>query len=97
MIKGAGHADIWVLDLVRGTRTRLTFETGRENKAVWSRDGRKIYYEIREGGIHARAADGSGDDETVLNSTPGIQEIPIGVSADRRHLLYLRRLMGSHL
>lgn len=91
MIKGAGQADIWVLDFVRGTRTRLTFGTGREDKPVWSPDGKKIYYDILEGGIHAKAADGSGEDETVLSSTPGQRDIPIGFSADRRHLLYLRR------
>jgi len=94
MIKGAGQADIWVLDLMRGTRTRLTFGTGRENKPVWSPDGKKIYYEIVEGGIHAKAADGSGDDETVLN-TSGLVEIPIGFSADGGHLLYLRRSIGK--
>jgi hypothetical protein len=90
MLKGAGQADIWVVDLLRGTRTRLTF-SGHEDKPVWSPDGTKVYYDILEGGIHAKAADGSGGDETVLSSTPGVREIPIGFSADRRHLLYLRR------
>ena len=90
VLEGAGAAHINVVDLARGTRTRLTFGNGSENKPVWSPDGRTIYYQILDGGIHARAADGSGEDRIVLN-TPGLNEVPIGFSADRNHLLYMRR------
>jgi Tol biopolymer transport system component len=36
--------DIWVLDLVRGTQTRVTTDPGDESEPVWSPDGRRILY-----------------------------------------------------
>jgi len=40
----ADDEDIWILDLERGTATRLTFVTGEVTGPVWSPDGRSIAY-----------------------------------------------------
>jgi Tol biopolymer transport system component len=36
--------DIWILDLVRGTETRFTFDPGGEITPLWSADGRRIVF-----------------------------------------------------
>jgi Tol biopolymer transport system component len=40
----AGTPDIWLLDLARGSRTRLTLDPGAETLPIWSPDGRRIVY-----------------------------------------------------
>jgi eukaryotic-like serine/threonine-protein kinase len=56
-------ADIWVLDLSRGTRTRITTAPERDMTHVWSPDGRQLAYrpdvEDRKR-LSIVAADGSG-------------------------------------
>jgi len=42
--------DVWVYDLTRGTRTRLTFSDGIEGPAVWSPDGSELIYSSDEDG-----------------------------------------------
>jgi serine/threonine-protein kinase len=37
-------ADIWILDLVRGVPTRLTFEAGEDESPVWTPDGRQVTF-----------------------------------------------------
>ena len=58
------EGDIWVFDLERGTRTRLTFEGDNDNP-VWTPDGERITYSAAED-IHWKRADGSGDAELLL-------------------------------
>jgi len=63
-----GVADIWVLDLARGVRTRLTFGTNLNLSPVWSPDGNWIAYtSVRAGRSHLvrRRADGSGAEEEL--------------------------------
>ncbi len=61
--------DIWVMDLARGVRTRLTFGPVSNQGPVWSPDGKWIAYESlmkNAGVIKRRPADG-GDEETVFS------------------------------
>jgi Tol biopolymer transport system component len=39
------NRDIWVLDLERGTRLRLTSDPGNDDEPRWSADGREIFFE----------------------------------------------------
>src|ERR1022692_3240997 len=58
-----GMNDIWVLDLARGVRTRLTFGPVQNNGPVWSPDGRWIAYNSDRNGhatIYRKPSDGSG-------------------------------------
>jgi eukaryotic-like serine/threonine-protein kinase len=71
MESGAGTADIYVLDLARGVRTRLTFGPVSNALPRWSHDGKWIYYSsLRNGhyGVFRRLADRSGDEETVFTT-----------------------------
>jgi eukaryotic-like serine/threonine-protein kinase len=81
--------DIWIIDLARGTRTRLTFEGGYS--PVWSLDGSTVYYvsQTRSSGIHiyARASNGTGSEQLVLENEVG--RVPtLDISRDGRFLLY---------
>jgi Tol biopolymer transport system component len=38
------YPDIWVVDLARGLRTKLTFDPNGEHISIWSPDGRRVIY-----------------------------------------------------
>ncbi|MFL6438753.1 MAG: protein kinase domain-containing protein [Terriglobales bacterium] len=80
--------DIWIIDLARGTRSRLTFE-GAQNP-IWSADGNAVYYSSigRSSGVqlYARASNGGGAERLVLQTDS--TAIPADVSRDGRFLLY---------
>jgi len=92
-----GTADVWVLDLQRGTKSRLTFQTGTQISASWSPDGKTVFYTSNVSGvshIYSKAADGSGSERTVLAS-PEASETPYSVSSDGKYLVYTRRLLND--
>jgi Tol biopolymer transport system component len=83
--------DIWVIDLKRQTKTRITFGPTRSFYPVWSADGKWIYYGAIRGQTHIfrRASDGTGGEEPVL-VTDGVNETPTSMSADGKYLAYFR-------
>jgi eukaryotic-like serine/threonine-protein kinase len=94
----AGVNDIWVLDLARGVRTRLTFGPVANIFPVWSPDGKWIAYNsnrMGQYGLFRRPSDGSGAEEPLLN-----QEQPVianSWSADGKYLIYTKQPQdGSH-
>ena len=66
----AEQGSLWILDLVRGTRTRLTFGPGSAWSPAWSPDSERIaYVKEEEGkglGIYAKAASGAGAEEQLM-------------------------------
>jgi len=81
-----GNLDVWVEDLVRGTRTRIAASSDAERTPAWSPDGTKLYY-VRGGTvgglrIMVAASDGSGSPDTV---TRGLQP---AASPDGKSLVY---------
>jgi hypothetical protein len=62
-------SDIWVLDLDRGTSTRLTFDPADDFAPVWSADDRWVYFcSTRQGrgDVFRKSSTGTGTDEVVL-------------------------------
>jgi eukaryotic-like serine/threonine-protein kinase len=60
---GFDQSDAWVLELAGGRSTRVTLSQAFSPQ--WSPDGRQLYY-INPGGIHRKAADGSGEEELLM-------------------------------
>lgn len=92
----AGETDIWVLDLARGVRTRLTFGPIGNVSPIWSPDGKWIAYSsARNGGfaLCRKPSDGSGAEETLLTlaDQPALDDW----SRDGKYLLYSRAAPGG--
>jgi eukaryotic-like serine/threonine-protein kinase len=84
-----GDTNIWILDVARGTNTRLTFNTGRDDFAVWSPDGKSVIFASNRAGhldIYQKPADGSGEERLLLKSEE--DKRPRSWSRDGRYLLY---------
>ncbi|MDQ6803263.1 MAG: protein kinase [Acidobacteriota bacterium] len=93
-IRGAANDEIALLDLLRGSLTRLSFEPGNANSPVWTPDGRYVIYGTdapRPGmtNIVWRAADGSGASEELFRSPNRLT--PSSVSPDGKLLAYVER------
>jgi Tol biopolymer transport system component len=85
--------DIWVADSERGTMSRLTLDSSQDNVApVWSPDGRRIAYSSQRGGggwaIYAKASDGSGDEEKLLDQPRFLKSMK-SWSQDGRYVLFM--------
>ena len=92
--------DVWVFDLVRGTRTRLTFDPVTHLEPAWSPDGQKVVFmsqngsRIQEGStLHTRLASGGGGDELLLASDPANADSLSWpeISADGKYLAYQKQ------
>ena len=78
--------DVFIVDLERGVRQRLTFDPSDERSAVWSADGRRVYYRSAHSDLYMRRADFTGDAEPFL--VDGISKDPYAVSRDGKYLAY---------
>jgi Tol biopolymer transport system component len=70
------NADLWLLDGIRGTSSRLTFERGLDSAAVFSPDGTKVAFASHRGAattIYQKLASGSGAEEKLLEAKGRLQ------------------------
>ena len=95
-----GTADIWVIDLERGSPSRLTHDPGQDQKPLWSRDGSRIVFASNRGGggFYQTSASGAGEDQLLLpavgrdpdgGSPLGGAASPLGWAADGGFLVYV--------
>jgi Tol biopolymer transport system component len=87
---------LWMYDLVRNTRQRLTLERGMESAMRWSRDGNRLVFSSNRSGhydLYQLAA--SGDGAVDLLYASGNNKFPSGESPDGKFLLYETRDGGS--
>lgn len=63
--KEGDSRDLWVHDLARGTKTRLTFSSGDEWGPRWSRSGKDIAYSLENGRLAMKSADGVGQEKDL--------------------------------
>ena len=93
----ASNVDLWVLDLQRNVRTRLTFDPAADMLPVWSPDSKRIYFASERDGnrrqIFVKNADGSGGEQRVLTS-PDV-DTPDDVSRDGKYLGVTRRSLSG--
>jgi Tol biopolymer transport system component len=82
--------DVWIYDLARRVRTRLTFSGSDDFAPTWSPDGARVAFSSQRSGsgdIYAKAASGTGADE--LLSTSKIFKVPNSWSPDGRYIAYI--------
>jgi eukaryotic-like serine/threonine-protein kinase len=99
---GDPSTNIWILDLERATRTRLTFDGASHRMASWSSDGQSVVFNSQVGAtamsgstLHTKSANGGGQDELLL-SRKDAQGAPASLfwpqwSPDGRYLIYLEQ------
>ena len=89
--------DIWIFDLLRGTKTRLTFDPADDLDSIWSPDGTRIAFTSDRTGqrnIYWKPADGSGSEELLLGGKDG-QENVEDWSRDGKYLMYNYQPTGA--
>jgi len=97
-LRSSGN-DIWVYDIARGVKTRLTFgaASSQANSAgVWTPDGRQIAYSCARAakfGLCLRPSDGSGNEEVILAGTE-YPRYPNDWSPDGKLLTYYESRLG---
>jgi hypothetical protein len=87
LIAGRGSNTIWVIDLQRGVRSRLTFGD-RENAAVWASRDDVIFNAARGAGLdlYRKRTDASAQEELLYADLR--PKTPLHVSPDGRFLLF---------
>jgi serine/threonine protein kinase len=86
----SANRDVWIQDLVGGTKNRFTFDLAPDFDPVWSADNKRVFFTSnREGGgnLYQKASDLTGNDQPVLKSPD--RKFPQDVSPDGRFLMYV--------
>ena len=85
----ADKSDVWIIDVARGTNTRLTFNETSETFPIWTPDGKYIEFASNQNGkwdLYQKLASGVGNEELVFKSDQ--DKFPLDVSPDGRFLLF---------
>lgn len=89
---GSPNSEIWVDDLIRAVRTRVTIDPHTDHgEPVWSPDGDRIVFAMGERktgwGIYQKYSNGAGNEELLLADSQRALW-PTSWSADGRFILY---------
>jgi len=72
-LDSSGNADIWVADLLRGTKTRVTSDPAPDVDPVWSSDGKQLVFaSLRRGqfDLYVKSLETVAEEQPLL-TTPG--------------------------
>src|SRR5204862_4519900 len=58
--------DLYILDLQRGVKQRLTTDPSDERSSVWSADGQRVFYRSKNFDLYSRRSDFTGTEEPVV-------------------------------
>ncbi len=90
-MRDAATRDIWVIDLVRETRSRLTFSGNYNAQPAWSPDGKTIVYRnVDDQNVYVVPADGTGAPKFLVRSA----NLPV-FTPDGRWVVFSSRPSGS--
>ena len=85
----SSNLDVWVYDIERGVRTRLSTAAERDTRPVWSPSGEQVAFtsnRARNNDIFLRQADGSGEEKALASTS--LHEDLSDWSRDGKYLLY---------
>ena len=89
--------DIWMVDVARGSKSRLTFDPSSDSEGIWSPNGQQIVFSSNRSGnghtnLFMTSPNASGNDQQLelLNA----DEIPTSWSPDGKNILTTRWING---
>lgn len=93
------NVDIWLIDIARNIRSRLTVHPGQERSPVWSPDSARIVFQSSRSGqpiaVRQTLSTATGADELLLEGPGNFTMTPSGWSSDGQFLAYTTR--GSNV
>ena len=93
------NVDIWLIDIARNIRSRLTVHPGQERSPVWSPDGARIAFQSSRSAqpiaLRQTLSTETGRDELILEGPGNFTMTPSGWSSDARFIAYTTR--GSNV
>jgi Tol biopolymer transport system component len=93
------NVDIWLIDIARNVRSRLTVHPGRDVSPVWSPDGARIAFQSSRSrqpvAVRQTLSNGNGVDELLLEGPGNFTMTPSSWSTDARFIAYTTR--GSNV
>jgi Tol biopolymer transport system component len=92
------NRDIWIVDIMRGTPTRFTFDAGDDFAPVWAPDNTRVAFQsLRQGNrtLRQKRVDGSSNEEILLASAVLGLAGPTDWSADGRHIAFAGTSQGA--
>ena len=84
-----GNRDVWIWEVSRGVKSRLTFSEAPDGAPIWSPTGAEFVFASRREGnndIFLRKADGTGEPKPLAAGPH--HEVPTDWSRDGRYLVY---------
>jgi serine/threonine protein kinase len=85
----ARNADVWLLDIVRGVKTRFTFDNSVELNPIWSPDGKSIIFSSNRNGrydLFEKNTNGATDEKLLFASH--LLKNPNAWSSDGKYVLF---------
>jgi eukaryotic-like serine/threonine-protein kinase len=100
-IRGDQSSNIYILDLAGENLRRLTFEGGQNIQPIWTKDGKRIIYNLNStdkslSGLYWKSADGTGKAE-LLSPTKDRRLMPWSLSGDGKLLAMTEIAEGMNL
>jgi len=84
-----GHLEIYIYDLVRGTKSQFSFSQSRDDDPVWSPDGNTIVFDSGRNGkidLYTRPANGARQEELLYHDD--VDKYPSSWSSDGKFLAF---------
>ncbi len=86
--------DLWVYDINRGLKTRLTTDPAADSNPVWSPDGSRLVFSSNRDGkgisLYEKPVSGAVPERLLLEAEQGVNLIPLDISLDETFLVFTK-------